>query len=71
MVLLAALALVVTRFRHSDDTLAAKEDLTFGGFVILALPFSADPHADGEHRVVNIFDLTSLPGWSTIPRRAG
>ena len=40
VVLLGVLALVVTRFRHSEDSLAAKEDLTFGGALVLTSPFT-------------------------------
>jgi hypothetical protein len=38
-VLLGVLAYVVTRFRHSEDSLAAKEDLTLGSSLVLTAPF--------------------------------
>ncbi len=37
--LLVAVVVVVTRFRRSEDTLSAKEDLVFAGAFVLALPF--------------------------------
>jgi hypothetical protein len=40
MLVLAVVAYVVTRFRHSDDSLEAKEDLTFGGALVLTSPFT-------------------------------
>ena len=40
VVALAVLAYVVTRFRSSEDSLAAKEDLTFGGALVLTSPFT-------------------------------
>jgi len=40
VVLLGVLALVVTRFRRSEDSLEAKEDLTFGGALLLTSPFT-------------------------------
>jgi hypothetical protein len=39
LAMLAAVVTVVTRFRRSDDTLAAKEDLIQGGAAILAAPW--------------------------------
>ena len=40
VVLLAVLAHVVTSFRRSEDSLEAKEDLTFGGALVLTSPFT-------------------------------
>ena len=39
VVLLGALTWWVTRFRRSEDTLAAKEDLTYGSSLVLAVPY--------------------------------
>ena len=40
VVVLAVLAYVVTRFRRSEDSLQAKEDLTFGGALLVTSPFT-------------------------------
>jgi hypothetical protein len=62
---LVVLVAVVTRFRRSDDTLAAKEELTQGGAFVVALPWLIQiVLLSAGVWVVNTFDTVRVYQWA-------
>jgi hypothetical protein len=62
---LVVVVAAVTRFRRSDDTLAAKEDLIQGGALVVALPWLIQIGLlSAGVWVANTFDSVRLAGWA-------